>query len=201
LWRTYKYLKLIQRRWFEDLLGTYNTGERKGKRIDSMFEELEVDDIAQQLCIHNSEIFRNIHPIEFLQEIWKKKDDDSSPSFKFFVERFDKESYWVATELIHCRDAKKRVLALKKFIYLTKVLLAKKKSIELNNFFSTFSLIAGLNLVPVQRLKKTWEALPEKVKQTWQEVEKIADPSKNMRNYRERLQQVSPPMVPFLRIR
>jgi hypothetical protein len=102
-------------------LGTYNTEERKGKRIDSMFEELEVDDIAQQLCIHNSEIFRNIHSIEFLQEIWKKKDDDSSPSFKFFVERFDKESYWVATEMIHCRDPKKRVLALKKFIFLAKV--------------------------------------------------------------------------------
>jgi hypothetical protein len=104
------------------LLGTYNTEERKGKRIDSMFEELEVDDIAQQLCIHNSEIFRNIHPIEFLQEIWKKKDDESSPSFKFFVERFDKESYWVATELIHCKDPKKRVLALKKFIFLVKVI-------------------------------------------------------------------------------
>jgi hypothetical protein len=69
----------------------------------------------------------------------------------------------------------------------------------LNNFFSSFSLIAGLNLIPVQRLKKTWEALPDKAKQTWSEVEKIADPSKNMRNYRERLQAVSPPMVPFLR--
>jgi hypothetical protein len=34
----------------------------------------------------------------------------------------------------------------------------------------------------------------------WAEVEKIADPSKNMRNYRKRLELVSPPMVPFLRI-
>jgi hypothetical protein len=86
-----------------------------------MFEELEVDDIAQQLCIHNSEIFRNIHPIEFLNEIWKKPGDDSSPSFKFFVERFDKESYWVATELVAIKDFKKRGLALRKFIALIKV--------------------------------------------------------------------------------
>lgn len=86
-----------------------------------MFEDLEVDDIAQQLCLHNSEIFRNIHSIEFLGEIWKGKDDESSPSFKFFVERFDKESYWVVTELIGCQDPKKRVLILRKFIYLVHV--------------------------------------------------------------------------------
>jgi hypothetical protein len=91
-----------------------------------MFEELEVDDIAQQLCMHNSEIFRNIHPIEFLNEIWKKTGDESSPSFKFFVDRFDKESYWVATELVAIKDPKKRLLALKKFIMLVQVYITIK---------------------------------------------------------------------------
>lgn len=87
-----------------------------------MFEDLDLDDIAQQLSLHNSQIFRNIHPIEFLNEIWRNPDDDSSsPSFKFFVERFDKESYWVATELLACRDMKKRIKCLQKFIQLIRV--------------------------------------------------------------------------------
>jgi hypothetical protein len=71
----------------------------------------------------------------------------------------------------------------------------------LNNFFSTFSLISGLNLTPVQRLKKTWEGLSDKTKQIWEEVEKISDPSKNMKNFRDKLAMVRPPMVPFLRIK
>ncbi len=86
-----------------------------------MFEHLEPEDIAEQMCIHNSEIFRNIHPIEFLNEIWKKPDDESTSSFKLFVERFDMESYWVATEILACLDPKKRISALKKFIFIVKV--------------------------------------------------------------------------------
>ncbi|KAJ3325312.1 hypothetical protein HDV06_004171 [Boothiomyces sp. JEL0866] len=155
------YVVDIQRRWFEDLLSTYSRDERRGRGLNSIFEELEAEELGQQLCLHNSEIFRNIHPIEFLNEIWRGADSESSPSFKFFVERFDKESYWVATELLLCKDFKKRVNALRKFITLAK-------------------------------------ALPEKSKQMWTEVEKISDPSKNMKNYRDRLAIAQPPMVPFL---
>ena len=43
------------------------------------------------------------------------------------------------------------------------------------------------------------KALPDKAKQVWAEVEKITDPSKNMKIYRDRLQVSVPPMVPFLR--
>ncbi|KAL2916590.1 hypothetical protein HK105_203702 [Polyrhizophydium stewartii] len=182
-----------QKQWFEDLLATYTIGERRTKTIESMFYDLEPGEVAQQLCIHNYGIFKNIHPIEFLNEIWNK-DNDSSPSFKFFVERFDKESYWVATELVRIKDIKKRTVVLKKFIQLV------KESLDLNNFFTTFAIVAGLNLTPVQRLKKTWEALPEKSKKLWSEVEKIADPSKNMKNYRDRLAISTTPMVPFLPI-
>ncbi|KAI8923351.1 ras guanine nucleotide exchange factor domain-containing protein [Entophlyctis helioformis] len=177
-----------KRQWFEDLLATYALGERRGKAIESMFIDLEPVDIAQQLCIYNQGLFKSIHPIEFLNEIWIK-DNDSSPSFKFFVNRFDKESFWVVTELVTVKDIKKRVTILKKLIQLV------KESLDLNNFFTTFALIAGLNLTPVQRLKKTWES-----KKLWAEVEKIADPSRNMKAYRDKLAASTPPMVPFLPI-
>jgi hypothetical protein len=111
----------IQKRWFDDLLKTYLTEERKGKQMASMLGNFDAEEVAQQLCLHNSGIFRNIHAIEFLNEIWKNPQDESSPSFKFFVERFDKESYWVATELILCKDLKERIHCLKKFIMIIKV--------------------------------------------------------------------------------
>ena len=47
-------------------------------------------------------------------------------------------------------DLTQRVQVLKRFIDVI------KECYELNNFFSTFTLVSGLNLSPVQRLKKTW---------------------------------------------
>jgi hypothetical protein len=69
----------------------------------------------------------------------------------------------------------------------------------MNNFFSTFSLLSGLSLRPVERLKKTWKGLSPDVHAKYDDLSKICDPSRNMKNYRDRLIQASPPMVPFLR--
>lgn len=46
----------------------------------------------------------------------------------------------------------------------------------------------------------TIQALSDKAKKEWSEVEKLADPSKNMKNYRDKLLVSVSPMVPFLRI-
>jgi hypothetical protein len=89
--------------------------------MNSMLELVEPEEVAEQLCLLNSDLFRNIHPIEFLNEIWKKSEDETSPSFQFFADRFNKESYWAATEIISFKDPKLRVNALRKFIYIIKV--------------------------------------------------------------------------------
>ncbi|KAJ3291910.1 hypothetical protein HK104_005714 [Borealophlyctis nickersoniae] len=182
-----------QSRVYEEMFNHYKAVERRGKTMESMFQGLSAEDVGQQLAIHNFKLFRNIHPIELLNKIWQK-DDEGSPSLNHFIQRFDLESYWVATEICSVKDLKKRILVLKKFIQTAKICL------EVNNFFTLFALIAGLNLSPVQRLKKTWEGLGEKSKKTWTEIEKIGDPSKNMKNYRDCLAACSPPIVPFLPI-
>ncbi|KAJ3408579.1 hypothetical protein HDV05_004940 [Chytridiales sp. JEL 0842] len=178
---------------YEEMYSYYRMVERRGKTMQSMFLELTPEEIAQQLCVHNFKIFRNIHPIEFLQQIWKREDEET-PSLNFFIERFDKESYWAVTEIVSQKDMKKRVNVLKNFI------LTAKACQDNNNFFSMFAIVAGLSQPPVTRLKKTWEALPEKVKKTYAEVEALLDPSRNMKNYRDCLALASPPIVPFLPI-
>jgi hypothetical protein len=88
--------------------------------MESMFLELTPEELGQQLCVHNFKLFKNIHPIEFLQQIWKREDEET-PSLNFFIERFDKESYWVVTEIVSQKDIKKRVTVLKNFILTAKV--------------------------------------------------------------------------------
>ncbi|KAJ3064993.1 Rap guanine nucleotide exchange factor 2 [Podochytrium sp. JEL0797] len=167
--------------------------ERKGKVMESMLLDLTPEVLSQQICIHDFKLFQNIHPIEFLHQIWGS-DREMTPYLNFFIDRFDKESYWVATEIVMQKDLKKRTKVLQNFILTTKACQ------EANNFFSLFSLMSGLGLSPVSRLKKTWEALPEKTKSVYEELEKIIDPSRNMKNYRDLLIKAVPPIVPFLPI-
>ncbi|KAJ3107489.1 hypothetical protein HDU97_004085 [Phlyctochytrium planicorne] len=189
-----------QSKRYEDMILSYRSVERKGKTMESMFAELSPEELGQQLCLHDFRLFKNIHAIEFLQQIWKK-DDEGTPILDFFIQRFDKECYWAVTEIVSQKDIKKRTNALKKFI------LTAKACQENKNFFTMFALIAGLGLSPVSRLKKTWErlnpfekALGEKIRKVHSDLEEMCNPSRNMKNYRDCLATASPPIVPFLPI-
>ncbi|KAJ1557563.1 Rap guanine nucleotide exchange factor 6, partial [Cladochytrium tenue] len=188
-------LELIekQRREYEEKYSFYKTVEKKSKTLESMMLQLSPEDLGRQLCVHDFRLFTNIHSIEFLNHVWKTE-EDGSPYLTFFIERFDRVYYWVATEILSQRDPKKRATVLKT------VILAAKFCQENNNFFSLFAILAGLSIAPISRLKKTWEALPEKVRTTHTELEKIIDPSRNMKNYKDALAAAQPPIVPFLPI-
>jgi hypothetical protein len=184
----------IQKKKYEDMFGYIKTVEKIGKVMDSMLSELDPCIVAEQLCLYDFKLMKNIHPIEYLNQIWGNKENEDSPCLNFFISRFNLESFWAATEVLKEEDLKKRIEALKKIILLT------KSCLDNNNFFSTFALISGLSTNAVQRLKKTWEGLPSKVKITFTEMEKLMDPSRNMRNYRMELESKEPPIIPFLPI-
>ncbi|ORX83849.1 ras GEF [Anaeromyces robustus] len=191
-------LKSYEKKW--DHYKTLHAQKSKNL-MDSVLTKFDEETIAKQLCLHDFELFKNIHPIEYLNAIWKAKksddeenDEDNTPNLDFFISRFDKESYWVATEICVIPELKKRIQMLKKWI------LTANECIKNNNFFSFFSIVAGLNLTPVSRLKKTWDGLSEKYTKMWNELEKICDPSRNMKAYRDILAKSNPPIVPFLPI-
>ena len=170
--------------------------ERRKKTRESMFDEIETLVLAQQMTMHNFGLFARIHPMEFLKQIWKKDDDPAwaTPNLDTFSARFDLESYWVATELVGQKDMKQRVNMMRKFIQLA------QECKECHNFFSMFSIYVGLNLTPVQRLKKTWEGIGQKHKALYDEIEKSCSPSRNMKAYRDLLAESKPPILPFLPI-
>ncbi|KAI9189372.1 hypothetical protein H9P43_000805 [Blastocladiella emersonii ATCC 22665] len=181
---------------YERVIGEYKLASQKSKTMESMIMAYTPLQVAQQLCVYNWRLFRNIHPIEYLNQIWvKNRDEDSmSPSLDYFISRFDVESYWVATEVCMVKDMKKRAAVLTQFIEIA------KHCLDMNNFFTTFSIFFGLNMGPVERLKKTWKLLTPDTQSKFEEVSKFCDASRNMKNYRDRLAEAKPPMVPFLPI-
>jgi hypothetical protein len=60
-------------------------------------------------------------------------------------------SYWVATEIVMTKSVKDQVAVTKKLVQLCKELYA------LNNFNTLMEILAGLNHVAVQRLKRMWD--------------------------------------------
>jgi hypothetical protein len=64
---------------------------------------------------------------------------------------------------------KERVTALKKLIKTASALR------EFKNFNGLYAIVSGLSLLPVARLKETWEALPSKHKQTFEVSLQIDD--------------------------
>ncbi|KAI9202179.1 ras guanine nucleotide exchange factor domain-containing protein [Polychytrium aggregatum] len=197
------YLIETQTKKHEEIFLYYKTVEKKGKMMESMFTELTPEELGKQMCIHNFKLFKNIHPIEFLSQIWKKPEDESTPCLDFFVSRFDKESYWVATEIVQIKDAKKRSAVLKNFIMTAKPLRADRGS-GADARDKTEEDLGGrygfMHSYLATRYPNLHKMLPDKTKKTYQELEKISDPSRNMKNYRDALAASAPPIVPFLPI-
>ena len=62
-----------------------------------------------------------------------------------------------------------------------------------------FAIISGLGHGCVSRLRNTWEKLPTKYAKTFEDLQDLMDPSRNMSKYRNLVnsEMVQPPMIPF----
>ncbi|KJE90930.1 hypothetical protein CAOG_02158 [Capsaspora owczarzaki ATCC 30864] len=149
--------------------------------------------IAEQITLFDHELFNKVHRVEYLSYVWQaSKVDDLCPNLNILISRFNRESYWVATVICTQPELKKRVELIKKFI------LVGKSCMELQNYFTVFSIVGGLSMAPVQRLKKSWEQVSAKYKTMLTDLESVMNPSQNMKAYRELALQSKPPMIPVL---
>jgi hypothetical protein len=101
------------------------------------------------------------------------------------IDRFNNVSRWVATEIVLTANMRQRISMVRRFIRLAEVCVRRspppdpmqslvaqtlisstrcaQELLALNNFNSLLEVLAGLNLAPVQRLKRTWRVWSETV--------------------------------------
>jgi len=108
------------------------------------------------------------------------------------IRRSNNIPLWVATEIIKEDKLTRRAYLLKKFINIAEFCR------QLNNFNAVMEIISGLNLTPVYRLRKTWDALPKKQLVFFEQLSALMAPKSNFKVYREELHTKNPPCVPFL---
>ncbi len=70
-----------------------------------------------------------------------------------YVQWFNRLSYFVATEICMHLKKKNRVRMIDYFVDVA------KECINIGNFNSLMAIVAGINMNPIQRLKKTWHKI------------------------------------------
>ncbi|CAG8674660.1 1137_t:CDS:10, partial [Funneliformis mosseae] len=111
-----------------------------------------------------------------------------------FTRRSNMISHWIAHEICSLKTVKARRSILHKFIE------TARYCREYNNFHIASCIALALNSRPVQRLIKTWESLSHQDIITFQSIEELIDPSRNMAKYRKSLANAKTPVIPFFAI-
>ncbi|XP_069682766.1 ras-GEF domain-containing family member 1B-A [Periplaneta americana] len=143
--------------------------------------------LAQQLTHVELERLSYIGPEEFVQAFAKEnphletsfKDMKKTRNLESYVQWFNRLSYFVATEV--CKQHVKKKLRVKVMEYWIE---AARECFNIGNFNSLMAIIAGLNMSPISRLKKTWSKVQSA---KFSILEHQMDPSSNFSSYRSTL--------------
>ncbi|KAK6039716.1 RasGEF domain protein [Cooperia oncophora] len=149
--------------------------------------------VAAQLTLQDFAVFASIEPTEYIDNLFQLESRYGSPRLEEFERIFNREMWWVATEVCSERHIQKRAKLIKKFIKIA------RHCRELRNFNSMFAIMSGLDKPAVRRLHSTWERVSGKYIRMLEDVQQLVDPSRNMSKYRQHLAEVSqePPVVPI----
>eukprot|EP00761_Pharyngomonas_kirbyi_P009972 gb/GECH01009990.1/.p1 GENE.gb/GECH01009990.1/~~gb/GECH01009990.1/.p1 ORF type:complete len:854 (+),score=250.42 gb/GECH01009990.1/:1-2562(+) len=153
-------------------------------------DELE---IARQLTIVEHDLFREIQPSELLNQAWNKpKIRHRSPHVYQMIQRFNKVSEWVSTQIVTPRYIRERKARMLKFIKIA------EHALQLNNFNTLLAIGSGIQNAAVHRLRHTKEAVGQKTMDAYTKMMSIMKQDGAYREYRNRLYNIEPPCVPYL---
>jgi len=156
------------------------------------FVDINPMEAARQLTLIESESLSRISPDEYKNKAWCSEESVVvSPNVSEIITRFNKLSYWIASEIMRHPDLSGRVKVLCKFIKMGEMLRT------LNNLQGVMTVYSALNMSSVQRLHDTWKALPSKYTTLFENITHLMSPAYNYKTYREMLKNSSPPLVPF----
>ncbi|KAK0398501.1 hypothetical protein QR680_002622 [Steinernema hermaphroditum] len=163
------------------------------KEAHTQLHHLNAHVVAAQLTLQDFAVFSSIEPTEYVDNLFKLDSKYGWPKLTEFEELFNKEMWWVVTEICSEKAMHKRAKLIKKFIKIA------RHCRDFRNFNSMFAIISGLENRAVCRLQNTWERVSGKYRKMFDDVKQLMDPTRNMSKYRQHLALVSqdPPVIPI----
>jgi len=157
--------------------------------------DYDAENIAQQLTLIDSEIYKDIDKNELLKQAWNRdKYKYISTNVRQLIQRTNRLSYWVATNIILQKGIKERVKAITLFINVA------KKLWDLNNYNSLISMVAGLSITPISRLKLTFNKVNKTSADIFNSIQLLVSPSNSYKTLRETIEKGGSMVIPYIGI-
>ncbi|SHO80087.1 Similar to S.cerevisiae protein CDC25 (Membrane bound guanine nucleotide exchange factor) [Malassezia sympodialis ATCC 42132] len=157
--------------------------------------EFDPGELARQITYRESTLFNQIT----IHELINRRDDYKDTKYHSKCTHVKEMSLlstqltnWLGECILREPDLKRRSQKLRFFIVLA------LEALELGNYNLVMSLLSGLNLSIIGRLKNTWAGVSARKKAKLDNLCKIFDTSRNFRTYRMHLRTRQGPTVPFL---
>ncbi|KAJ3039587.1 hypothetical protein HDV00_012044 [Rhizophlyctis rosea] len=161
----------------------------------------EPKDFAQQLCLIDHMLFKQIRPdsyLHLLQAPISRIGGGLSGPLKLtleYVAWFRMLGVYTEKIILGEDGPKKRGKAIKLFIKIAKASLVL---IELNNFNTAFAIAWGLRRPTIAKLNQAWESLSSKYLDTLTYLEALMDPANGYENLWKEMEESRPPGIPLL---
>jgi len=147
-------------------------------------------EIARQMTLLEFELFVKIKPYELIGTAWTGKDGEkNAPNIWKFTNQFNKFALFVCTSIVKERSSVDMKHMMDKFL---KIAINCKR---LNNFTGAQEIFAAFSHAQIDRLP-----VMKKIRKSeaYLELEKLFNADENFKNYRHALEEVNPPLVPFM---
>eukprot|EP01103_Thecamoeba_quadrilineata_P004421 TRINITY_DN1414_c0_g1_i1.p1 TRINITY_DN1414_c0_g1~~TRINITY_DN1414_c0_g1_i1.p1 ORF type:complete len:890 (+),score=209.18 TRINITY_DN1414_c0_g1_i1:382-2670(+) len=151
--------------------------------------DIQPIELARQLTLLEHSLFCAIRSSELENQNWAK---DRAPYIKNLTDHFNIISIWPTTEVVKLANIRKRVAVIEFFIQ------TALECLNLQNFNGVMEIITGLSVVPVCRLKSTWEKISGAAKKTFTELEELLSSHKSFKNLREASRKAQRPCVHYI---
>ncbi|MBW0504237.1 hypothetical protein O181_043952 [Austropuccinia psidii MF-1] len=153
--------------------------------------EFEPIELARQITLMESKLYRAIKPEEILGKPLNKK-QGLAVNVRAMSATSTKMTGWITETILNEDDIRKRSQILKFWIK------TGTKLLELQNYNALMSVMSALNSSTLTRLKRTWENVGNKTKAIFDSLNKAVCHQRNYAEYRATLRTANTPCIPFL---
>lgn len=147
-------------------------------------------EVARQMTRLDAALFEVIETRDFLETAWTNKNPNVAQSVKAITKQFNRLSQWVASQILHEDDLRRRAAVIEFFI------MTADACLQVNNFNGLLEIMGSLSKTEIHRLTNSWELVARDKMKVMEGHRELLQ--SNCALLRQRYAAAKPPCLPYL---